>query len=269
MTDVINRRVAEKTGNPTRVFEQRVAALDNGAAATAVASGASARALTLLTLAAAGDTIVVTGALANSAYALLCDTLARLGIRAVSVEHHDARALVTAIDHRTRALIVVTDPTLDDGVITRLAGLAHDFNLPLVVDATNAMITSRPVDHGADIVIRPAWPAFGPSAPLAGAVIVDGGRFDWRATARFHRLVADLDASSIITRGATGYPMDGTTLAFTIHLRERLLPAIGTALSSRDASRCLRALDTRNQRAASSRRSIRHNGRHEHHGAAA
>ena len=253
MPSVTNHHVADETERPTRVFERRIAEIDRGAAATAVASVASARALTLLTLAAAGETIVVVGTLAGRAHALLRDTLAQLGIRTLYVDRRDSQAIVAAIDHRTRAVYVIADPAIDASAIARLARLAHECNLPLVVDETEAMTPSQCLAHEADILIRPASRGVESVTPADGAVIVDRGGFAWHTTVRFARLVAQVEGP----------------LAFTIHLRERLLPVLGTSLSPREAARCLRALDTVDRPAASPRQAVRSRVRRGAQGAAA
>jgi O-acetylhomoserine (thiol)-lyase len=181
--------------NPTNdVFEQRIAALEGGVAAVATSSGQAAQTLALLNLAEAGNNIVASRSLYGGSVALLAHTLPRLGIKTRFVDIHDHRAVAAAIDANTRAIYVETigNPALDVPDLQALARLAHDHNLPLVVDNTFATpVLCQPISHGADIVVHSATKWIGGHGTSIGGVVIDGGRFDWSATARFKRFYQD------------------------------------------------------------------------------
>jgi O-acetylhomoserine (thiol)-lyase len=180
--------------NPTTdVFEKRIAALEGGVAAVGVASGQAAQTLAILNLAEAGDNIVASQSLYGGTVSLFANTLPRLGIRTRFVNIHDLKAVAAAIDEQTRALYVETvgNPALDVPDLEALARLAHEFNLPLVVDNTFAPVLVKPLAHGADIVLHSATKWIGGHGTSIGGVIVDGGRFDWGGTARFRKFYSD------------------------------------------------------------------------------
>ena len=162
-----------RINNPTTdVFEQRIAALEGGVAAVAVASGQAAQTLALLNLAEAGDNIVASQSLYGGTVSLLTHTLPRLGIRTRFVDIHDHKAVAAAIDENTKAVYVETvgNPSLDVPDLTALARLVHDFNVPLVVDNTFAPIITRPIEHGADVVLHSATKWIGGHGTSIGGV---------------------------------------------------------------------------------------------------
>ncbi|MBL0172935.1 MAG: O-acetylhomoserine aminocarboxypropyltransferase/cysteine synthase [Gemmatimonadaceae bacterium] len=240
--------IYSRINNPTvDVFERRVAALEGGVAAVAVASGQAALTLTMLNLAEAGDNIVASQSLYGGSVALFTHTLPRLGIRTRFVDIHDHRAVAAAIDGGTRAIYVETvgNPALDVPDLEALARLAHDFNVPLVVDNTFAPILARPFDHGADIVLHSATKWIGGHGTTIGGVVVDGGRFDWTATARFRRLYTEPEPAYHGLRFAEAFGnVNGANIAFAVRLRVLLLRDIGASLSPFSAFLFLQGLET-------------------------
>src|SRR6516164_910764 len=170
--------------NPTTdVFEKRVAALEGGAAALATASGQAAETLAITTLAAAGDEIVSTTSLYGGTYNLFHYTLPRLGINDKFVDADDFDGLRVAINEKPRAVYAETlgNPKLDVTDIAKLAEIAHENGLPLVIDNTaTSPALLRPIEHGADIVVNSATKFLGGHGNSIGGVIVDAGKFDWK-----------------------------------------------------------------------------------------
>src|SRR5579864_1051737 len=175
--------------NPTTdVFEKRVAALEGGAAALAAASGQAAETLALTTLAAAGDEIVSTNSLYGGTYNLFHYTLPRLGITVRFVDADDYDGLRRAINSKTRAVFgeTIGNPRLDVLDVERIAQIAHEARVPLIVDNTSASpALCRPIEWGADIVVNSATKFLGGHGNSIGGIIVDGGKFDWAASGRF------------------------------------------------------------------------------------
>jgi O-acetylhomoserine (thiol)-lyase len=175
--------------NPTTdVFEKRIAALEGGAAGLATASGQAAETLTILTLASAGDEIVSTTSLYGGTYNLFHYTLPKLGITVRFADADDFDGIRKAINGKTKALYTETlgNPKLDVADIEQLAKIAHENKLPLVIDNTSASpALCRPIEYGADIVINSATKFIGGHGTTIGGVIVDAGKFDWKASGRF------------------------------------------------------------------------------------
>ena len=240
--------------NPTTdVFERRIASLEGGVAAVATASGQAAQTLALLNLAQAGDEIVASTSLYGGTYALLAHTFPRLGITTKFVDlAHGPEAFANAITDRTRAIYVETigNPKLDVPDFEALATVAHNAGVPLVVDNTfGTPILSRPLEHGADIVVHSATKWIGGHGTAIGGVVVDGGKFDWKNSPRFaslyntpegayHGLVFG-DAFSAVDLG--NGPVNA---AFALRLRVLLLRDIGAALSPFNAFLLLQGLET-------------------------
>jgi O-acetylhomoserine (thiol)-lyase len=179
--------------NPTTdVFEKRIAALEGGAAALATSSGQAAETLAILTLAGAGDELVSTTSLYGGTYNLFHYTLPRLGINVRFVDADDFDGLRGAINEKTRAVYTETlgNPKLDIADVERLASIAHEHGVPLMIDNTAATpILTRPIEWGADIVVESATKYIGGHGTSIGGVIVDGGKFDWKASGRFRDFV--------------------------------------------------------------------------------
>ncbi len=170
--------------NPTTdVFEQRVAALEGGAAALATASGQAAQLLAITNLAQVGDNIVSTSLLYGGSYNQFKVTLPRLGIDVKLVDGDSLETFAAAIDEKTKALYVETigNPRFNIPDLEGLAALAHDNGVPLIVDNTfgAAGYLARPIDWGADIVVQSATKWIGGHGTSIGGVIVDAGKFDW------------------------------------------------------------------------------------------
>src|SRR3984885_5680450 len=179
--------------NPTTdVFEKRVAALEGGAAGLATASGQAAETLAITTLAGVGDEIVSTTSLYGGTYNLFHYTLPRMGIQVRFVDADDFDGLRAAINSKTRAVYTETlgNPKLDIVDIERLAGIAHQQGVPLMIDDTTpSPALVRPIEWGADIVVESATKFIGGHGTSIGGVIVDGGKFDWKASGRFRDFV--------------------------------------------------------------------------------
>src|ERR1035437_2263608 len=170
---------------PTDVFEKRVAALEGGVAALATASGQAAETLAILTIANAGDEIVSTTSPSGGTYNLFHYTLPKLGITVRFADADDFDGLRAAINSKPRALYTETlgNPKLDIVDIEQLAVIAHENGLPLIIDNTAASpILVRPIEHGADIVINSATKFIGGHGTTIGGIIVDAGKFDWKAS---------------------------------------------------------------------------------------
>ncbi len=235
--------------NPTTdVFEKRVAALEGGVAAVATASGQAAQTLAILNLAQAGDSIIASNALYGGTVALFAHTLPRLGITVRFVDIHDLDAVRGAVDATTRAVYVETlgNPKLDVPDFRALADLAHAEGLPLVVDNTFATpILSRPIEHGADIVLHSATKWIGGHGTSIGGIVVDGGTFDWGSAPRFKALYQDPDAAYHGLKFAESFgDLGGANVAYAIRLRVTLLRDIGAALSPFNAFLFLQGLET-------------------------
>lgn len=232
--------------NPTcDAFEQRITALEGGAAALALASGQSAISLTLLHLARAGDHIVASRTLYGGTVTLLSHTLPRWGVTTRFVDIHDLAAVRRAIDAGTRALFVETigNPRLDVPELAALAAIAHEAGIPLVVDNTfGAATLCRPITHGADIVVHSATKWIGGHGTAIGGVVVDAGRFDWTSAAARARFPAfsspDPSYHGLVATEAFG------PLAFIVTLRTQLLRDLGPALSPFHAWLFLQGLET-------------------------
>ncbi len=235
--------------NPTNdVFEARIAALEGGVAAVATASGQAALTLTLLNLAEAGNNIVASKSLYGGTVSLLSNTLPRLGIRTRFVDIHDPRAVAAAIDDNTRAVYVETvgNPALDVPDLEALARLAHEYNVPLVVDNTFATpVLCQPIAHGADIVVHSATKWIGGHGTSIGGVVIDSGRFDWGTSSRFKRFYQEPEAAYHGLRFAEAFGnVNGQNIAFAIRLRVLLLRDIGASLSPFNSFLFLQGLET-------------------------
>lgn len=178
--------------NPTEdVFERRIAALEGGVAALAVASGAAAITYTIENLAQAGDHIVAANNIYGGSYNLLEHTLPQYGITTTFVDALDLDAFDKAIQENTKALYVETlgNPNSEVTDIEALAKIAHAHKIPLVVDNTFATpYLVRPIEYGADIVVHSATKFIGGHGTAIGGVIVDSGKFDWEASGKFRSL---------------------------------------------------------------------------------
>ncbi len=228
--------------NPTTdVLEKRVAALEGGVAALAVASGQSAITLALLTLAHAGDEIVASTSLYGGTYSLFRYTLPQLGVTVRFVDPSDPENFRGAINDKTRAVFAETlgNPKLDTLDIAAVAAIAHENNVPLVIDNTVASpFLVNPLAHGADIVVHSATKFIGGHGTSIGGVIVSGGDFDW-GNGKFPQLSEpDPSYHGINFVEALG------NLAYIIKVRVQLLRDVGPALSPFNAFQFLQGLET-------------------------
>ena len=175
--------------NPTEdVFEKRMAALEGGVAALAVASGAAAVAYTIQNLAFAGDHIVAAKNIYGGTYNYLVHTIVDYGVTTTFVDPLDVKNFEDAIQDNTKALYIETlgNPNSEVADIEAIAKIAHAHNIPLVIDSTFATpYLVRPFEYGADIVIHSATKFIGGHGTTIGGVIVDGGKFDWKASGKF------------------------------------------------------------------------------------
>ena len=230
--------------NPTNdVFEKRIAALENGVAALATASGAAAINYTILALARSGEHIVSSKNIYGGTYNLLAHTLPlSSGITADFVDPHDLDAFEKAIRPETKALYIETlgNPNSDVCDIEGIAAIAHKHGLPLVVDSTFATpYLIRPIEHGADIVVHSATKFIGGHGTAIGGVIVDGGTFDWKKSGRYPWISeANPSYHGISFADAVG------PAAFATYISAILLRDTGATLSPFHAFLFLQGLET-------------------------
>lgn len=176
------------TNSTQEVFEKRIAALEGGSAALAVASGAAAITYTIQALAQNGDHIVAQKTIYGGTYNLLAHTLAQFGVTTAFVDVHNLAAVEAAIQPNTKAIYLETlgNPNSDIPDVDALAELAHRYGLPLVVDNTfGTPYLFRPIEHGADIVVHSATKFIGGHGTTLGGVIVESGKFDWKASGKY------------------------------------------------------------------------------------
>jgi O-acetylhomoserine (thiol)-lyase len=229
--------------NPTTdVFEKRIAALEGGVAGLATASGQAAETLAIQTLASSGEEIVSTTSLYGGTYNLFHYTLPRQGITVRFVDADDFDGLRAAINSKTRAVYTETlgNPKLDVVDIEKLAAIAHEHGLPLIIDNTSASpILVRPIEWGADIVINSATKFIGGHGTTLGGIIVDAGKFDWKASGRFRDFVEpDPSYHGLSYVDAFG------PLAFILKARVQGLRDTGAALSPFSAFLLLQGTET-------------------------
>lgn len=176
------------TNSTQDVFEKRIAALEGGVAALAVASGAAAITYTLQALAQAGDHIVAQKTIYGGTYNLLAHTLSQFGVSTSFVNAHNLDELESAIKPETKAVYIETlgNPNSDIPDIDKIAEIAHKHGLPLVVDNTfGTPYFIRPIEHGADIVVHSATKFIGGHGTTLGGIIVDSGKFDWKKSGKY------------------------------------------------------------------------------------
>lgn len=230
--------------NPTQgVLEERMAALEGGTAALAVASGAAAVTYALQNLLRAGDHVVVADNLYGGSYNLITHTLAEQGISHTIVSVNDIEALEAAIRPETKAVFAETlgNPNTDVTDIEAVAAAAHRHGVPLIIDNTFATpYLIRPIEHGADIVVHSATKFIGGHGTSLGGVIVDGGTFDWKAFPDRFPTLAKPDPSY---HGAVFADVAGRA-AFVTRIRAVLLRDTGATLSPFNAFILLQGLET-------------------------
>jgi O-acetylhomoserine (thiol)-lyase len=229
--------------NPTTdVFEQRLAALEGGVAALALASGQASVIYSLLNIARAGDHIVSSASLYGGTYNAFVHTLPRFGIEVTLVDPSDPAAFAAAIRPNTKAVFGETlgNPKLDVLDVAAIAKVAHAAGVPLIVDNTlPTPYLLRPIEHGADVVVHSATKFIGGHGTTIGGAIVDSGKFDWKASGRFPDFVEpDPSYHGVVYTDAVG------PLAYIIKARVQLLRDIGAAISPFNAWLLLQGLET-------------------------
>jgi O-acetylhomoserine (thiol)-lyase len=228
--------------NPTTdVLEKRLAELDGGVGALALASGSSAIALAILNLARAGDNIVATSYLYGGTYNLFHHTLARMGITVKFVDSSDPTSIAAAIDDQTKAVYTETigNPKNNVDDFEAIAKVAHDHGLPFLVDNTVATpALFRPIEHGADIVCYSLTKFIGGHGTSIGGAVVDSGNFDW-SSGRFPEYTTpDPSYHGLVYHEALG------NLAYILKMRITLLRDLGPCLSPFNAFQLLQGLET-------------------------
>lgn len=235
--------------NPTTdVLEQRMAALEGGVAALAVASGSAAITYAVLNIAGTGEEIVAASTLYGGTYNLFSVTLPRLGIKTVFVDPDDPENFRKAINEKTRAIFIETlgNPGINITDIEAVASIAHENGLPLIVDNTfGTPYLVRPIEFGADVVVHSATKFIGGHGTSLGGVIVDGGRFDWIGSGRFPGLTEpDPSYNGIV------YARDTGPAAYVTKIRVQLLRDTGAAISPFNSFLLLQGLETLSLRVA-------------------
>ena len=230
------------TNSTQDVLEKRIAALEGGVAALATASGAAAISYTLQALAQAGDHIVAQKTIYGGSYNLLAHTLPQFGISATFVNAHDLAELEGAIQENTKAVYLETlgNPNSDIPDIDAIAEIAHKHGLPLVIDNTfGTPYLIRPIEHGADIVVHSATKFIGGHGTTLGGIIVDSGKFDWKASGKY----APIAAPNPSYHGVSFVEAVGPA-AFVTYIRAILLRDTGATLSPFNAFLLLQGVET-------------------------
>lgn len=229
--------------NPTEdVFEKRIAALEGGVAALAVASGAAAVTYTILNLAQNGDNIVSAKNIYGGSFNLFEHTLPQYGIETNFVDIFNEEEVESAINEKTKALYIETlgNPNSDVVDIESVAKIAHKHKIPLVVDNTFATpYLVRPIEYGADIVVHSATKFIGGHGTSIGGVIVDGGKFDWEASGKFDSLTKPNPSYHGIS-----FTQTCGAAAFVTKVRAILLRDTGATISPFNAFLFLQGLET-------------------------
>ena len=230
------------TNSTQGVLEERVAALEGGSAALAVASGAAAIAYTIEALAANGGHIVAQKTIYGGTFNLLEHTLPQYNIKTSFVDAHDLAEVEGAIKDDTRAIFLETlgNPNSDIPDIDAIAEIAHKHGLPLVIDNTfGTPYLIRPIEHGADIVVHSATKFLGGHGTTLGGIIVESGKFDWKASGNYPQ-IADPNPSY---HGVSFYDAVGPA-AFVTYIRAILLRDTGAAISPFNAFLLLQGIET-------------------------
>lgn len=230
------------TNSTQDVLEKRIAALEGGVAALAVASGAAAISYTIEALAANGGHIVAQKTIYGGSANLLEHTLPGLGITTTFVDAHDLSSVEGAIQENTRAIYIETlgNPNSDIPDIDAIATIAHKHNLPLVVDNTfGTPYLIRPIEHGADIVVHSATKFIGGHGTTLGGIIVDSGKYDWKKSGKFPGIAAPNPSYHGISFADAVGPA-----AFVTYIRAILLRDTGATISPFNAFLLLQGVET-------------------------
>lgn len=230
------------TNSTQDVFEKRIAALEGGVAGLAVASGAAAITYTIQALARAGDHIVAQKTIYGGTYNLLAHTLPQYGVTTTFVDAHNLKEVEDAIRPNTTAVYLETlgNPNSDIPDIDAIADIAHRHGLPLVIDNTfGTPYLIRPIEHGADIVVHSATKFIGGHGTTLGGVIVDSGKFDWKASGKY----APIAEANPSYHGVSFVDAAGPA-AFATYVRAILLRDTGAAISPFNAFLLLQGTET-------------------------
>lgn len=229
--------------NPTTdVFEKRMAALEGGVGALATASGSAAITTAILNIAGAGDEIVAASTLYGGTYNLFSLTLPRLGVRTAFVNPDHPEEFEAAITPKTKAVYIESlgNPSINIVDFEAVAAIAHRHGIPLIVDNTfGTPYLIRPIEHGADVVVHSATKFIGGHGTSLGGVIVESGRFDWKASGRY----ASIAAPNPSYHGVSFAEAAGSA-ALTTYIRAILLRDTGAALSPFNAFLLLQGTET-------------------------
>ena len=231
------------TNSTQGVFEERIAALEGGTAALAVASGAAAITYAIQALAKAGDHVVAQKTIYGGTYNLLAHTLRSFGVKTTFVDAHNLDEIEAAIRPNTKVVWLETlgNPNSDIPNIDKIAALAHDHNIPVAVDNTfGTPFLIRPLEHGADIVVHSATKFIGGHGTSLGGVIVDGGSFDWAAQADRYSEIAKPNPSY----HGVSFAQAAGPAAFVTYIRAILLRDQGACISPFNAFLLLQGVET-------------------------
>ena len=230
------------TNSTQDVLEKRIAALEGGAAALATASGAAAITYTIQALAQEGDHIVAQKTIYGGSYNLLAHTLPQYGIQTTFVDAHNLKEVASSIQPNTKAIYLETlgNPNSDIPDIDAIAQIARAHGLPLVIDNTfGTPYLIRPIEHGADIVVHSATKFIGGHGTTLGGIIVDSGKFDWKASGKY----APIAAPNPSYHGVS-FADDVGPAAFVTYIRAILLRDTGAAISPFNAFLLLQGVET-------------------------
>lgn len=230
------------TNTTQEVLEKRIAALEGGSAALAVASGAASIAYTIEALAANGGHIVAQKTIYGGSYNLLEHTLPQYGIETTFVDIHNLQEVEAAIQENTRAVYIETlgNPNSDIPDIDAVSAIAHKYGIPVVVDNTfGTPYLIRPIEHGADIVVHSATKFIGGHGTTLGGVIVESGKFNWKASGKYPN-IAEPNPSY---HGVSFYDVAGPA-AFVTYIRAILLRDTGATISPFNAFLLLQGVET-------------------------
>ena len=229
------------TNSTQDVLEKRIAALEGGSAALAVSSGAAAVSYSIQTVAAGGGHIVAQKTIYRGSYNLLAHTLPLYGIETTFVDAHNLAEVEGAIREDTKAIYLETlgNPGSDIPDVDAISAIAHKHGLPLLIDNTFAPFLFRPFDHGADIIIHSATKFIGGHGTTLGGIIVEAGKFDWKASGKYPNL-AEPNPSY---HGLAFYDALGPA-TFVTYIRAILLRDTGAAISPFNAFLLLQGVET-------------------------
>ncbi len=230
------------TNSTQDVLEKRIAALEGGVAALATASGAAAITYTIQALAQAGDHIVAQKTIYGGSYNLLAHTLPQFGVKTTFVDAHNLTELESAIQVNTKAIYLETlgNPNSDIPDVDAIAAIAHKHGLPLVIDNTfGTPYLIRPIEHGADIVVHSATKFIGGHGTTLGGIIVDSGKFDWKASGKYKSIAAPNTSYHGVSFADAAGPA-----AFVTYIRAILLRDTGAAISPFNAFLLLQGVET-------------------------